>query len=195
MEDVDLRTLLLLLLLRKERMIGRYRLKEMLDMQRHEGVVRRMLEDLIERRWVRPTRSGCVLTERGEEMVTKLLQEGGVVHVGQIDLREANIGPESAVIQLRNRRIAGSILTLRDTAVKVGARGAVILTYKNGELGDPLTYRNLSTRHPEITGTLERSLKLLENDIVMVGFADTYPRALEGVLAVALEIPKSENVK
>jgi len=50
MEDVDLRTLLLLLLLRKERMIGRYRLKEMLDMQRHEGVVRRMLEDLIERR-------------------------------------------------------------------------------------------------------------------------------------------------
>jgi len=195
MEEMDLKTLLLLLLLRKEGMIGRYRLKEMLDMQRREGVVRRMLEDLTERRWVRPTRSGCVLTEEGEKAVGKLLRERGMVDAKQVDLRGVDIGPESALVQLRNRRITGSILTLRDAAVKVGARGAVILTYKDGELGDPSTYRNLSTRHPEVTRILEKSLKLLEDDIVAVSFADTHPRALEGALAVALEIAKSETEK
>jgi len=195
MEETDLKTLLLLLLLRKERMIGRYRLKEMLDMHHHEGVVRRMLEDLTQKEWVGPTRSGCILTERGEEMVAQLLPEKGVVEVEQLDLRGVSIGPESAVVQLRNRRITGSILTLRDIAVKAGARGAVILIYKNGELGDLSTYRNLSTRHPEVTRILEKSLKLLEDDIVVVGFADTYPKALEGTLAVALEVAKSETEK
>jgi len=195
MEEMDLKTLLLLLLLRRAGMIGRYRLKEMLDMQHHEGVVRRILEDLAKRQLVRPTRSGCALTELGGNVVDKLLPEKGVVNVEHLDLRGVSIGPESAVVQLRNRRISGSILTLRDMAVKVGARGAVILTYKNGELGDPLAYRKLSARHPEVTWILEKSLKLLEDDIVVVGFADTYPRALEGALAVAFEIAKSETEK
>jgi predicted transcriptional regulator len=195
MEEIDLKTLLLLLLLRKERMIGRYRLKEMLDMRQHEGVVRRMLEDLTERQWVRPTRSGCALTEVGEKMVAELLPEKGAVEVKQLDLREVNIGPESAVVQMRNRRITGSILVLRDMAVKAGARGAVILTHKKGELGDLSTYRNLSTRHPEVTRILEKSLRLKEDDIVVVGFADTYPKALEGALAVVFEIAKSETEK
>jgi len=195
MEEIDLKTLLLLLLLRKERMVGRYRLKDMLGMHQHEGVVRRMLENLARRQWIRPTRSGCTLTEMGQGQVATLLQERGIVDAERIDLRGANIGPESALVRLRNKRITGSILVLRDVAVKVGAKGAVILTYKNGELGDLLAYRDLSSRHPEVTQRLEKSLELLEEDIVVVGFANTYPRALEGALAVGLEIGKSEIEK
>ncbi|MCJ7635633.1 hypothetical protein MUP77_24985 [Candidatus Bathyarchaeota archaeon] len=195
MQEKELKTLLLLLILKKEQRIGRYHLKEILDMQGHEGIVRRMLEDLKRRQWVRPTRSGCLLTQEGEEAIETFLKEKGMVHVEQIDLRGCIIGPESAVIQLRDRTIARPILTLRDSAVKVGAGGALILTYQNGELGDYLAYRSLSARHPEVTQILKNSLHLLENDIVIVGFADIYPRALEGALAIGIEIDKSENEK
>jgi len=195
MEETDLKSILLLLLLQKEGMIGRYRLKEMLDMHQHEGVVRRMLEDLTQRQWVRPTRSGCMLTESGEERIASFLQEKDIVDLGPVDLRRADIGPESTVVQLRNKRITGPILTLRDMAVQVGAKGALILTYENGVLGDPLAYRSFSTRHPEITQSLENRLELQEGDIAVVGFADTYPKALEGALAIGLEIAKSETEK
>lgn len=193
MERRELKTLLLLLLLRKEKMIGRYRLKNMLEMQQHEGVVRRILEDLTDKQCIKPTRSGCMLTETGEEYVTSFLREKGIVLVEQKDLRGAKIGPESVVIQLRNKKLTMSILGLRDIAVKMGAKGAVILAYKNRELGDPSAYRKLSARHPEINRVLKRNMELKEDDYVIVGFADTYPRALEGALAVGLEIDKSEN--
>ena len=195
MQEIDLKTLLVLLMLRKEKIMGRYRLKEILDMREHEGIVRRMLETLALGQLVRPTRSGCVLTEMGAQTVSRLLSEKGIVDVEELDLKDAGIGPESAAIQLRRKSVETSIIALRDMAVKVGARGAIILTYKEGELGDMSVYRSLSSRHPEITSRLKRSFTLLEDDVVIVGFADTYPKALQGALMVGLEIGRSEIVK
>ena len=66
----------------------------------------------------------------------------------------------------------------------MGARGAVILAYKNRELGDPLGLQKPLCEASRNQSNTEENLELLEDDYVIVGFADIYPRALEGALAV-----------
>jgi len=195
MEDISPETLLILLLLRKEKVMGRYRLKEVLDMRDHEGVIRRMLEDLSKRKWVKPTRSGTQLTEEGDSALLDIMSSKGIVEATQLDLKNVGIGRESIVIQMRNRHAMRSVVALRDVAVTAGARGAVILTYKAGKLDDLSAYRGLSSRHPQITRSLEKSLALHEGDIVIVAFADDYPKALQGALAVGFAVDESEIEK
>ncbi len=194
-DDIELKKLLVMLLLRGQKPVGRYRLKELLDMQAHEGIVKRILADLTKQGKVKPTRSGSVLTEIGEARVNKFLQEHGIVALEQVDLRKAGIGPESSVIQIRDRKITVPVLNLRDKAIRTGAEGALILTYDKGRLGDSSAYVDLSEKHPEIMRILETQLQLREKDVVMVGFASTFTRALTGILSIGLELAGSENEK
>jgi predicted transcriptional regulator len=195
MEDISPKTILILLLLRKEKAIGRYRLKEVLDMRDHEGVIRRMLEDLANRKWVKPTRSGTQLTQEGDQALIGIMSSKGIVEATRLDLSNVGIGRESIVVQIRNRHTMRSVVALRDVAVSAGARGALILTYKGGKLDDLSAYRRLSLRHPQITSSLEKTLALQEGDIVIVAFADDYPKALQGALAVGFAVNKSEIEK
>jgi RIO-like serine/threonine protein kinase len=195
MEDISPKTILIMLLLRKEKVMGRYRLKEVLDMRDHEGVIRRILEDLARRKWVKATRSGTQLTEEGDKALVDIMSSRRIVEAKELDLNNVGIGRESIVIQMRNRHTIRSVVALRDVAVTAGARGAVILTYKGEKLDDLSAYRRLSFRHPQITRSLENSLALQEGDIVIVAFADDYPKALQGALAVGFAVDKSEIKK
>lgn len=70
----DVKELLMLWILKRKSPIGRYRLKYMLGLSEHEGVVRQMLEEFQKQGYVSASRSGCVLTDRGKSFLENRLR-------------------------------------------------------------------------------------------------------------------------
>ncbi len=189
----ELMQLQLLIFLRMEKMVGRYRLKELLSIPQHEGIVRRMLRELAEKGWVSPTRSGSVLTSGGYASIEDSLQKKGIVEVKEVDLQKMGVGPKSVAVQVRQRECPCSLLSLRDEAVKAGASGAVILIHENGDLNVPLVYRSLMDRYPAILSDLETRFTLVDRDMIVIGFAETASKALTGALAIVMAIDRERN--
>jgi hypothetical protein len=95
-------------------------------------------------------------------------------------------GPTSFVIHLRGR--ADTIISgvkERDAAVRAGAVGATILTFKDGVLSVPTVYRDLSSKYPDLAEQIYRSFSLADGDALIVASAENRWRALEGTLAAA----------
>jgi len=189
----ELRHLQLLVFLKMEQMVGRYRLKELLDIPQHEGIVRRMLKELSEKGWVRPTRSGCVLTNDGRACIEEFLQGKGIVDVKAIDLRRMKVGPKSVAVLVRKRNCPNSLLSLRDEAVKAGASGAVILVHGRGDLNIPSVYRSLMHRYPMVLDDLRQKFTLLDGDMMVIGFAEAASKALTGALAIVIAMDRERN--
>jgi len=189
----ELRRLQLLVFLRMERMVGRYRLKELLDVPQHEGIVRRMLKELSEKGWVRPTRSGSVLTNDGKACIEESLRQKGIVDVKEVDLRRMRVGPKSIAVLVRQSDYPRSLLSMRDEAVKAGASGAVIFVHGNGDLNVPSVYGSLMHRYPMILGDLRGRFTLLDGDMIVVGFAEAASKALTGALAIIMALDRERN--
>ncbi len=193
----DLKLLALLVFLKMEQTVGRYRLKELLGMQQHEGIIRRVLEQLSRRGLVRPTRSGCSLTTEGRTYVDQSLRKRRIVDLREVDLRSMNVGPISVGAQVRPGGRARSLLSLRDEAVRAGADGAVILIHRDGDLVIPSVYGDcalsLASRYPAVLHDLSEKFAFDEGDMMVVGFADAISKALVGALAAALAVGGNET--
>ncbi len=182
----ELKQILLLLALKMEGPVGRYRLKDVLGLPEHEGLVRMMLSELKKEGHVFVRKTGCELTEKGKEILHNLLQEHGIIKLTTVDLEPLNVGPRGAALHIKNRKAGNKSLTdVRDAAVKAGATGAIILTYKNGLLEVPRVYADLSRESSTLTGRLLRSFNLSDGDVIIVGFSDDIWRAMEGALSAS----------
>ncbi|MEM2921006.1 MAG: DUF4443 domain-containing protein [Candidatus Bathyarchaeia archaeon] len=189
----DLRMLELLVYLKAEQAVGRYRLKDLLGMRQNEWVVRRMLSQLAQKGLVRPTRSGSILTNDGRRYVDQTLERNGIVDIKEVNLDIMEVGPKSVAVQVRDRKSLPSLLTLRDEAVKAGAKGAVVFIYRNGDLSVPYVYRSILSRYPEVFHDLKKKFTFCDGDIMIVGFAAEISGALAGALAVALAMRSDET--
>jgi len=189
----ELRHLQLLVYLRMEQTVGRYRLKELLDIPQHEGIIRRMLKELSEKGWVRPTRSGSVLTNDGKACIEESLRQKGIADVKEVDLRRMKVGPKSVAVLVRQRNYPRSLLSLRDEAVKAGASGAVIFVHRNGDLNVPSVYKSLIHRYPMILDDLKGKLTPSDGDMIIVGFAEAASKALTGALAIIMALNRERN--
>jgi predicted transcriptional regulator len=183
------RLLQVLLMLKVEGPVGRYRLKALLDLEENEGVVRRILELLSSKGLVKPTRSGCILTPLGELCMNELLKQRGIVDFSEVDLTKMKVGPKSIALHIRRPVPAKrSILDLRDEAVRMGAHGVLILAYKGTSLAIPSIKKSVANRYLPIFEGLKQRFSLVDGDNIIVVFADTRSRALSGSLAVAFAL-------
>lgn len=181
-----LKELLLLLALKMEGSIGRYRLKGVLGLSEHEGLVRLMLAELKRGGYASASRSGCELTEEGERLLRGRLASYGIVGIGDVDLEALNVGPESVALHVRDRSIeASSLILMRDAAVRAGAAGGMVIKYSEGHLEVPSVYKDLSKEDSELTEGLLKRFDLSEGDMLIIGFSDDRWRALEGALSAA----------
>jgi len=179
-----LKELLMLLLLKLEGPIGRYRLKEMMGLSEREGVVRQMLADLQKDGYVSASRPGSMLTAEGQDLLNQRLNAYNIVDIKDIDLQELKTGPTSVGIHLKGKADAiHSGIEQRDAAVRAGSTGATILMFKNGLLSIPKVYPNLSSEKPELTNQLYRAFNLTEGDALIIISAKNRWRAMEGALA------------
>lgn len=184
-----LKELLMLLCLKFEGPIGRYRLKDMLEMSEYEGIVKLMLSDLRKRGYVSPGKLGSKLTVKGEKLLVQHLKAYDVVDVKDFDVLYLKTGPVSVGIQIRGK--ANKIrfgIEQRDAAVRAGAKGATVLTFKEGVLGLPPMFDDLSSKYPELAAKILETYNLINGDIIIFVSAENRWRALEGALAAALSL-------
>jgi len=182
----EIKELLMLLFLNFGGPIGRYRLKEMLGLSDREGVVKRMLSDLQRSGYVSSGRPGSKLTVKGEKFLKQRLNAYSIADVKDLSLQPLETGPTSFIVHLRGRAEAIiSGMNERDAAVRAGALGATVLTFKNGMLSVPTVYHNLSSKYPDLAKRIYESFSLADGDALIVASAENQWRALEGVLAAA----------
>ncbi|RLI51452.1 hypothetical protein DRO61_02455 [Candidatus Bathyarchaeota archaeon] len=186
----DVKTILLFIIIRREGPVGRYRLKEMLDLSHREGLVRLMLTDLKHEGYLKTSKSGSELTVIGHSYIENLFEKNDILTIKELNLQPFGIDANSFIIHLQNYPIPKPVVELRDIAVKAGASGAIILLFKKKRLIVPTVYSDLSLDHPELANTLLDNFDLSEEDTLIISFSKNKWRALEGCLAITLFLSK-----
>ncbi len=170
----------LMLLVLENESVGRKRLSSMVDIG--EGSTRSLIKRLREIGLVNADRSGCFLTERGKEAVRKIRR----VMVGPEKLRLSMISDEAYVMLIRGLRSKINVLEMRDEAVRVGGRGAIILVRSGNAILFPETGEPLSKYHPEDEEVI-MGLSPLEGDIIVIGIGNDLKGSRTASIAASLK--------
>lgn len=184
---MDRKDLLLLFILSLERHVGRYTLKDMLDLKEREGVVRSMLETLKSKGYTTSNRRGSTLTKAGKEHLKSIMATMGIIKAIKLDFNCLGVGPESFVVQIRGFSLSElQLLDIRDSAVRGGAKGALLFAFKNERLSVPSLYNDLSIIDQKLSQRLQKTFNMLDDDLLIVGFNENPWRSLEGALSAII---------
>jgi len=169
-------------LIAKKGLIGRGRLAEELGIG--EGTVRTLIGRLANSGIIATSRFGCSLTRKGFELWNRIqLIVPQKVMLPENDLTFA---AHNVALLLKNRGDCVSHgLEQRDAAVAVGAKGAITLIFKDDKLVAPMVSDDLARDFPKAFNQIIRSMNPEENDVVVIGSADTPEKAEYGALAAA----------
>jgi len=159
---------------------GRKALAEMLDLG--EGSIRTLLRKLNGLNLIRSAQRGHSLSERGLILIETLLEGFSEVRgVGKIE------GLPAYALVVRDPGKFKSI-ELRDEAIRFLARGAMILTVKNGEPAFPEDGRPLRETMPELADRLKSLLDFSEGDAIIVTWAENPAAAMKSAYHVAISL-------
>jgi len=184
---MDRKDLLLLFILSSERHVGRYTLKDMLDLKEREGVVRSMLETLKSKGYITSDRKGSTLTKAGKEHLKSVMATMGIIKAIKLDFDCLGVGPESFGVQIRGFSLSElQLLDIRDSAVRGGAKGAILFAFKNKRLTVPSLYNDLSIIDQKLSKRLQKTFNMLDDDLLIVGFNENPWRSLEGALSAII---------
>ncbi len=147
-----------------------------------EGSARSLLKLLRRRGLVRPSRGGHVLTEKGRRMV------GEPLRLVRLDCGELTVGKVDVAVLVKGAagRVRGGVEE-RDEAIKVGAKGATVLVFRDGALRFPDSGRKVRGKTAK---RLVESLKPSEGDVVILGTGENEVEAELGARAAALRLEK-----
>ena len=148
-----------------------------------------MLADLREEGYISTSKLGSKLTAKGQKLLARRLKAYNIINVKDFDLLDLKTGPATVGIQIRGKadKIRFGIKE-RDTAVKAGAIGATVLTFKEGALGFPPMLDDISSKYPELTEKILEAYSLVDGDVIIFVSAENKWRALGGALAAALSL-------
>ena len=151
------------------------------DLGLGEGTVRSILDILKNNNLLESNRKGHYLSAKGRNFLRNV---SNIIILKEV---EANIipGREKIAAHIKIPAKLGKAYELRDTAVKAGADGALILGYA-GKL------ELYGSNAPDYDfSEMENKFNLTKNDLVVVAYSDSYKLAEYGALAVALEASSS----
>jgi len=165
-----------------EKTMGRARLADGLNVG--EGAVRTILERLKDDGLVAISRDGCALTSEG----LRLLKEYRSIFEKKIEIgkNELTLGDYNCAILIKNRghKIKSGV-EQRDASVMVGAKGATTIMFKEGRLKIPSVSDDVAADFPKAASQIVRFLAPKENDVIIIGSADSLGKAEYGTLAAA----------
>ncbi len=164
-----------------EKPIGRSKLAENLNVG--EGAARTIIERLRKSGLITTPKAGCTLTNKGLKLWKEYESIVKKVAIGKNELTLAN--HNYAILIKNHGHKIKSGMEQRDAAVRTGAKGAITMLFKGGHLTIPSASNNLAKDFPEAANQIFRLLKLEENDVVIIGSADSLTDAEYGTLAAA----------
>jgi predicted transcriptional regulator len=165
-----------------EKAIGRSKLAENLKVG--EGTVRTIMNRLKDAGLVVTSKSGCALTVKG----LRLLREYRSIFEKKIEIgkNELTLANYNFAILVKNRgHKVGSGVEQRDAAVMSGAKGATTIMCKEGRLKIPSVSHDVAKDFPNAANQMVRLLEPMENDVIIIGSADSLRKAEYGTLAAA----------
>lgn len=165
--------------------LSRSALSESLELG--EGTIRSILGILKGNKLIVSDKKGHYLSQKGKELLEKINKN---IRISKTDL--PSIFPRKKMIAFqinhaKNKKSPWKAYELRDTAVKAGADGALILEY-DGRLK---LYEFHDNGNEYDFEEIENEFSLGKSDLVVVAYADSYKLAEYGALAVAVEVSKS----
>lgn len=159
--------------------IGRKALAERLGVG--EGYLRKLLDRLAHLGIIGRDREGAFLTEAGRSAVAELTSAIRVYRGVSLEgYRGSAVVVSGAEAHVKNG------LEERDEAVRFGARGAMIMVMRKGELWFPMV-SNISREHPELSRQVIGSFGLRDGDVLVFawdGESDSERAALAAALLV-----------
>ena len=162
--------------------IGRAKLADGLNVG--EGTVRTILDRLKNAGLVVISRDGCTLTSEG----LRLLREYGLIFKKRIELgkNELALADYNFAILIKDRgHKVKSGVEQRDAAVMAGAKGATTVIFKGRRLRIPSVTDDVAEDFPNAANQMVRLLEPEENDVIIIGSADSLRKAEYATLAAA----------
>lgn len=184
-----IKQVLLLLIIQREGPIGRYRLKTLLEMSLHEGIVRHMLKEYQSTGIITSSRQGARLTARGQEHLQQLLRQYRILDIQQLAIPLMSSHPTTLGIHLQDcANQITSAMEIRDIAVRGGATSATVVIFRDKALIIPAVDSTFVSDNPVFNRQIHDSFFLQPNDVIVLISADSYWRGLEAAIHVAAKL-------
>ncbi|MCJ7632015.1 DUF4443 domain-containing protein [Candidatus Bathyarchaeota archaeon] len=182
----EIKELLMLLILNREGPIGRYRLKDIMGLAEHEGLVRQMLADLQKQGCISASKSGCTLTRKGKTLLDKCLEALHIAEIKPFDSPILRTETASIGLHLQNRADKiDSAMKIRDIAVRGEATGATIILFKEGKLRIPSVPPDFLAKNLSLAKKVHESFNLKDNDVIVIVSANDEWRGFEASITIA----------
>ncbi|MDH7563982.1 MAG: DUF4443 domain-containing protein [Candidatus Bathyarchaeota archaeon] len=148
-----------------------------------EGTVRTIIDRLKSARLIATSRAGCRLTSKG----TALWKEyNSAITKARMEKNELSLADYNYAILVKNRLTRVKLgIEQRDAAMIAGAKSATTILCKKKRLVIPSVSDDLAKDYPKAAEQILKLLKPEDNDVVIVGSADTPAKAEYGTLAAA----------
>jgi hypothetical protein len=151
------------------------------------GVTRTIIARLKKKTLLTVTSTGCNLSKKGEALYAALSTR--LIKMLDVEGQELNIGGKYSALLMRHVQFSSyPILDYRDTAIRAGANGAILITSGKGKLAVPSVTDEAGTYAPKLTNDLKKKLDPKDGDMIVVCGAPTYHDAEDAALAVALSM-------
>lgn len=149
-----------------------------------EGATRTIVARLEGAHLITISRAGCELTKKGEAIYDVLKSK--LVRVSPIKSSPLTIGAHNVGVLVRDaaHKVWHGI-EQRDAAIKAGADGATMLLYKDKRLVMPTISEDVMKEYPNIAKQIMELFQPKENDVIILGGADTREGAEDGARAAA----------
>lgn len=149
-----------------------------------EGATRTLLDRLEDAGIVSVSKAGCSLTKRGEEVWEKI--KNVLAAKTQLEQTRLTLSSFNVAILVKNKRAKVKLgMEQRDAAFLAGAKGATTLVAEKGKLTMPNVAGSIANDFPSVHENITRSLEPSENDVVVIGSAETLEKAEYGAIAAA----------
>ena len=162
--------------------IGRNRLAS--DLGLGSGSIRSIMKALKKEDLIDSNPKGHSLTDRGKVAVKEFQEK-----IPNLT-REIELPPDIAISKYHEailiRNAANKIKQGMDqtiAALKMDAKGALTIIFKNNTFIIPELFPDLSKKFPNFINTLKKQHEFNENDVLVIGSGDNYKQALLGAWA------------
>jgi hypothetical protein len=149
------------------------------ELELGEGSIRTLMRHLQMNNMIKATNAGTTMTQKGEALLLELLSSIPT----EMNLPKCSIalGKFNYVVLLKQHSHAiKSGVEQRDAAIKIGAKGATTLLFKQNKFVMPsnTNYDSLE-REPKISKLLIRTLNPEEGDAIIIGSDDMHKKRSE----------------
>jgi len=163
------------------RRVGRKKLSEMVGIG--EGSMRRIIDTLKEWNFIIVKQTGITITKAGQTFLTQI-----PIRVVDVELGGSTVGDYSqSVLVLGVSDKVYNGMQQRDAGIKVGATGCTTVVIRDGVLMIPPDW-NVDMMNPELAYKIRKETGITQNDVIIVGSADTKLLAIEAAINAAFEL-------